>query len=306
MESTFFTVTPSNLERLDPTPAIEFFSEVLWAEARRVGIPTSEIAISTRVSVPDGGVDARISTNRPLGDSFLSTGNTVFQVKAGSAFKPWSKSDARYELLGGKPETRDSLGEGVRACLESEGRYVLVSTGSDATDSQLLDARSHFEGVFRACGYPSPRVEVWGQNHLIGLVTRFPSLALTLNGLGPDVNLHTHTGWGGQTEMRRPFRPGPAQQVFLDTLRRELRRSDFAVHVRVHGEPGIGKTRLVFEATAADDLKPLVVYCGGPSAIRESRLVARLSREDSAHAVILIVDECDCALGSSLRSFLAG
>lgn len=52
---------------------------------------------------------------------------------------------------------------------------------------------------------------------------------------------------------------GEAQENVIEGIRGELRRSDEPIHIRVVGEAGIGKTKIVLEATGADDLAPLIL-----------------------------------------------
>ena len=56
-----FTVTNEDLGRLNLTKALLFFRELLWADARRIGIAISKVNVSTRTNVPDGGVDATVA-----------------------------------------------------------------------------------------------------------------------------------------------------------------------------------------------------------------------------------------------------
>jgi hypothetical protein len=90
---TIFTVQPYDLERLNPQQAVDFFRELLWAEAARIGIGINKINISSHVDVADGGIDASI---RDVEDSFdsglIKAGLNCFQIKAGGAFKPWQES----------------------------------------------------------------------------------------------------------------------------------------------------------------------------------------------------------------------
>jgi len=76
-------------------------------------------------------------------------------------------------------------------------------------------------------------------------------------------------------------------------LREELRRNDTAVHARMGGEPGIGKTKLVLQATGAEDLQPLVIYCDKPEVFANSELMSYILRDDSDFSAILVIDECD-------------
>jgi hypothetical protein len=91
--------------------------------------------------------------------------------------------------------------------------------------------------------------------------------------------------------MRLEFIAAPEQQGVIDNLRSALRDDGrSSLHIRVLGEPGIGKTRLVLETTRADDLRTLTLYADrGMKA--DGALVSALHRAKSAR-VILVVDEC--------------
>ncbi len=69
------------------------------------------------------------------------------------------------------------------------------------------------------------------------------------------------------------------------------------MHVR--GEAGVGKTRLVLEATRTEDLRPLVIYCEGPLKLLQGELMSALLRDDMPVDAVVIVDECD--FGSQTR-----
>lgn len=296
-----FTVTNEDLGRLDPAEAVRFFRELLWAEARRLGIGLSQINVSSRINVPDGGVDATVDADLPAaGSDIIKPGRTCYQIKSGKEFKPWRESVIRKELFGSGTPARQNLGEGIRACLDAGGTYVLVCTGIDLVYSEHQDALNHLNEYLKGCGYPNPhpQVEVWSQNNLIGFLQRFPSLALQVNGRG-GTRFQTHQSWSQDGDiwvenggMRVEFVPGQAQEDLISQIRDDLRQNDDTVHVRVLGEPGIGKTRLVFEATRADDLAPLVVYCTAAQ-FRNSVLMNELLRDDNQFAAVLVIDECD-------------
>ena len=62
----------------------------------------------------------------------------------------------------------------------------------------------------------------------------------------------------------------------------------------VSGEPGVGKTRLVLEATSTDDLSPLVMYYRSSShRFLDDRLLNELRREDRGLLTLLVIDDCD-------------
>ena len=294
-----FTVTNDDLNQLDPAGAVRFFRELLWAEARRLGIDINKINISDRIYVKDGGIDGTVVKNRTATASgLIKAGETGYQIKSGKAFKPWQKSVIKQELFGSDSETREHLGEGIRACLDAGGTYVLVCTRIDLVDSERRDARNHLNEYLRGCGYPNPQVEVWSQNNLIGFLQRFPSLSLQVNGRG-GTRFQTHQSWSQNGDMWVEFVPGQAQDDLISRIRRDLRQNDDTVHVRVLGEPGIGKTRLVFEATRAEDLTPLVIYCTA-ARFRNSVLMNELLRDDNHFAAVLVIDECDWSSSSNI------
>ena len=295
-----FTVTNEDLGRLDPAEAVRIFRELLWAEAPRLGIGLSQINVPSPINVPDGGVDATVNADlSAAGSDIIKPGKNCYQIKSGKAFKPWQKSVIRKELFGEGPPQRENLGEGIRACLDANGTYVLVCTGIDLVDKQHRNVRAHLNEYLKSCGYQNPRVEVWSQNNLIGFLQRFPSLALRVKEHS-DAQFQTHQSWARNDDMAVEFVPGQAQNDLIAQIRNNLRRNDDTVHVRVLGEPGIGKTRLVFEATRAEkDLTPLVIYC--PAAqFRNSFLLTELLRDDNQFAAVLVIDECDWSSSTNI------
>ena len=287
-----FTVTNKDFDQLNERKAVEFFQQLLWAEARRICIGLSQINVSSRINAPDGGVDATVDADLPAaGSDIIKPGRTCYQIKSGKAFKPWQKSVIRKELFGSGTPARQTLGEGIRACLDAGGTYVLVCTGIDLVDSEHRDALNHLNEYLKGCGYQSPRVEVWSQNHLISFLQRFPSLSLQVN-LRGLLNFQTHGSWAQDASMHLPFVSGQVQEAAIAKIQSELRHAEDTVHVRVWGEPGIGKTRLVLEATRADDLAPLVVYCTAAQ-FRDSELMREILIEGSHFSVIVVIDECD-------------
>src|SRR5262249_7043914 len=93
---TILTVLNEDLARLGAGEAVDLIRELLWAEARRVGLSTAQINVSAAVSMPDGGIDASVSgTPAGLIGSLLQPGRTSHQIKASGAFQPWKETDLR-------------------------------------------------------------------------------------------------------------------------------------------------------------------------------------------------------------------
>jgi hypothetical protein len=93
------------------------------------------------------------------------------------------------------------------------------------------------------------------------------------------------------SEMSLPLHLGEEQQRLIEEIR-ACTRGDTVRHVRVIGEPGLGKTRLVLEAMSAEDLTPQVIYVPHAEDFQRSQLFNALLRADNDFFVILVIDEC--------------
>ncbi len=289
---TIFTVTKENLEHLSPEEAVAFFRELLWAEAGRTKVALSKIRISSWVDVPDGGIDAVVESNPLVPSDLIKEEQTGYQIKAGTSFKPWQDAQIKKELFGTKVPSKENLGSSIRNYLDNNGTYVLVCFKQDFANNQHRQAVEAIKYYFKQCGYPSPKVEVWGQSNLLGYLKLFPSLALRITGRD-TLRFQTHHSWSQDAEMRKPYVIGQEQKDRLVSIQEELRRiSEEAIHIRIYGDPGIGKTRLVLEATREEDLQSLVVYSSA-AGFRDSELMNEILKGDNLFSVILVLDECD-------------
>lgn len=91
--------------------------------------------------------------------------------------------------------------------------------------------------------------------------------------------------------MARPLHLGADQQALIDDVRGCMRGGPIT-HVRIFGEPGVGKTRLALEATDTEDLAPLVVYVPSAEGLLGGERLNLILAEDEGLFVILVVDEC--------------
>ena len=294
---TISTVKPEHLSRLSPTESVLFFRDLLWAEARRLGPGTCKVDVPNEINAADGGIDATVNASLSIPQSeIIEPGKNGYQIKSGTEFKPWQISQIRKELFGRPrtPMTKENLGPSIRACLgadDTDSTYILVCTGINLSKSRTNQARSHIEECLKQCGYQNPKVKVWSQDNLINFLQEFPRLELNLKGLRED-NFKTHRDWAEYPDMQVRFEPGQSQNELIQKIQNDLRRDDYPVHVRVWGEPGIGKTRLVLEATGVEDLSPLIVYCRSAVQFQSSDLMNEICFNDNLPAVV-VVDECD-------------
>ena len=132
------------------------------------------------------------------------------------------------------------------------------SFGHDFTPEQHTKTKGTLIELLKTCEYKNPRVDVLGQGQLLGLITLFPSLALELLGRG-GLPFQSFDGWKVRDDMTLPLHVAAAQSEVIATIQKALQGSHYQ-HIRMIGEPGIGKTRLVLEALSVEDLAPMVIY----------------------------------------------
>jgi hypothetical protein len=270
-----FTANKSDFASLNGRFGMEFMANLLWAESRRYGIPVSNISLSYDVSVPDGGIDAQVEgPTKPRGD-LIAGGLSCYQIKAGEDFAPQEDSSIRKELFGKKEITKDNLGERVRYCLENHGTYVLVCLHKQLNARQEGNAIKNLKKYFNLCGYHNVSLLIIDQTKIIGILRSYPSLVLALKGI--NVNFQTHFSWSNSEQMRKEFVLGNELSNKMDNIRESLRNHLSSTHIRVLGDPGIGKTKFTLEATSPQDLSSLVIYCDSPKKFLDSNLLDHTS-----------------------------
>jgi hypothetical protein len=286
-----FTIKKSALKDLNAEEATRLFRGLLWCEATRVGLSPHNVVISLDTNVPDGGIDACVTGNVNV-DSVLVKRTTRYQVKAGHRFKPWQLSALKKELFGkstAKP-SRKILAAEIRDCLNKRDRYVLVAFGYDLTPAQHSAAKKQLIKLLRACGYRSPNVDVLGQGQIVSQLSLFPSLSLAFQDKS-DLAFLTVADWKTRADMVQQLQLSEEQERIIKTIRDELRGTKYR-HIRLIGEPGLGKTRLALEAVSAEDLAPQVLYIPHAEEFQRGRLFNELLRKDSYENALLVIDEC--------------
>jgi len=292
MDDSFYTITRDNLAGLTPDQAVRLFSDLLCAEAMANGVLTSAISVPFAVDTPDGGVDAELTgvTGTP-GQGLIKPGRTRYQIKTGSFSLAATKTDAQDILLNG---ARDALKPKIKSCLDNDDTLVVVLFGSDNPEPEDDAVVAKFKEVLKPFNaqYESAKIEVFRPNQLIRFLEPYPSLRIKLLGRG-NLPFYDLESWGGTTEMQQALVLGDPQNGFIDNFRQNIFPNNKPVHIRIIGEPGIGKSRLALQSLKADGLQNLVIYCESPEQLLGSSLINHLTRRDSTWNAILVVDECN-------------
>ncbi len=295
-----FAPHPSELGQLDSRQGTSLFLRLLKCEAIANGLSSKDVVGSSNNNAPDGGIDAKVD-NSPMSDSLLAKGSTYYQIKTGSGFKPWRLGDLRKELF---DKSKKHLGNAIKTCLDRNGTYALVTLGYDLLPHQHDDAVAHLTNLFQACGYTDPNVSVYGQGQIAGELDKYPSICLDLVGLD-DGGFQSIDGWKNNAQMKVPLQLGSEQEKLIKEIRAAL-HENAVQHIRVIGEPGIGKTRLVLESVSDDDIAPSVVYVSSGEEFQKSQLFKELLKPDRYYSVTLVIDDCDNRDRASIWKALKG
>lgn len=286
-----FAPHPSELGQLNSEQGTSLFLSLLRCEAIANGLSPKDVVLSLNTNAPDGGIDAKVD-NSPKSNALLAKGSTYYQIKTGSGFKPWQTGDLKKELFGKSNATpsRKRLGHAIKTCLEQNGTYALVTLGHDLLPRQHDDAVTHLTNLFHACGYADPRISIYGQGQIAGELDKYPSLCLDLIGLD-DGGFKSFEEWKNDAQMRVALQLGSEQEKLIKEIRATIPENTIQ-HIRLIGEPGIGKTRLVLEAVSDDHIAPSVVYVPSGEEFQKSKLFKELLKSDS-YSVTLVIDDCD-------------
>jgi hypothetical protein len=269
--------------------AVTVIRGTLRSECRYSGLSPTALTVSGRLTIADGGIDANVNTTSGLSvptDCLFQAGLTGFQIKSGTSFKPWTASSIRSELLDSKGE----LYSEVQRLAERGGRYALICTGHDLTPRQRNEATDQIALVLKNAGFPGydALIDVFGASQLAEYIERYPGLAALVT-TDPIQEALVFDEWVRDDHMSNSFEVFKDQSDLIDQIRQALFGS--AKHVRVLGEPGLGKTRLVLEALRDENLAPIVLYIEHGSMFGSTRLFRQLLKSPYNKPLILVLDE---------------
>lgn len=269
--------------------AVELMTAILKAESAYAKLNPAVVTISSRLTVADGGIDAEVDVSPDAyipTDCFFSAGLTGIQLKSGSSFKPWTESSIRNELIN---STGKLFPEVVRLT-EKRGRYVVVCTGHDLTPQQRNDACEHIVSVLESAGVADygGLVDVLGASQISKFAERYPGIAAFLT-FDTIQEAWVFDEWVRDAHMANSFLPAPAQADLIDHIRAGIEGD--AKHIRVLGEPGLGKTRMVLEALRQPHIAPSVLYLCHGSKFGQTALFRQLLRLGWTKPLVLVLDD---------------
>lgn len=278
-----------SITSLTAEAAVTVIRDTLRAECRYSQLGPTALTVSSRLTVADGGIDAEVDATLSLtvpSDCVFQASLTGFQIKSGTSFKPWTASAIRAELL----DSNGALYSEVQRLVQRGGRYALICTGHDLTPKQRNEARGQIALVLANSGFPAydTLIDVFGASQLAEFIERYPGVA-SLVTTDPIQEALVFDEWVRDDHMSNSFEMSKDQSDLIDQIRQGL--FGIAKHVRVLGEPGLGKTRLVLEALRDVNLAPFVLYVEHGSKFGQTKLFRQLLKTPYDKPLILAIDE---------------
>lgn len=287
--NSIWAVPISSVVSLSPERSVTVIRAIFQSECGYAKLGPSSLTISDRLMTPDGGIDAEI--NVPHGhvipsDCIFQSGITGFQIKSGTTFKPWTLSSIKSELLNSKGE----LCSEVDRLVKRKGHYSIICTGHDLTPEQRNDAKSLVIATLAEKGFEEyeGKIDVLGASQLAEFAERYPGTASQLM-TDPVQEAWTLEEWRQDAHMANDFEESPEQSEIISRLRENLKAE--AKHIRILGEAGLGKTRLVLESVKDEAISHYVLYVQHGSQFGQTKLFRQLLKSGHSKPLILVIDE---------------
>ena len=305
-----FEVKGKDVSELNPSEFSQLVRKLLSTEAKKYGLPQDGIHVSSEISAPDGGEDARIEWREGRERTpFLPNSLCVFQLKTGAV----SPAKAESEIL----DSRNQVKPRIRAALEGGGSYLILCSKAYAR-TQIEERENRIREKLRQHDILTEKecVQFRDSDQIASWVNSHPSVALwLLRKTHPGLASPFFGDWDHWSRREEHFGVRWIDDSRLPDFRERLRA---IVEVpkgvaRVVGPAGTGKSRLVLEALGPTEtervsgvkLNDMVLYAV-ESEVVDSHKVNEYawSLTNSGKRVVLVVDDCSEETHTVLASIM--
>ena len=139
-----FEVKGKDVSELNPIEFSQLVRKLLSVEAQEYELPPDGIHVSSEISAPDGGEDARIEWLKgPERTPFLPNRLCVFQLKTGAV----SPGQAESEVL----DSKNQIKPRIRKVLEEGDSYIILCSKA-YTKKQIERRENRIGGILREHG----------------------------------------------------------------------------------------------------------------------------------------------------------
>lgn len=293
-----------DIERLSSGQLQTLLNKLIHLEARSNEIARCGIAVpdAIQITVPDGGIDGFVQwTDGPPSTPWLTNRIVGFQCKA----TEMGVASCRAAMLNAQG---DAVADMVRRTLDQNGHYVMFCRKGyveEDIEDRLVGMR---EGL-RSVGYPKAEeaaLEFYDGNKIRDWANEFqPAVNWVRSQVGKATypGVQTFESWARNEDVYQfDFVEDESLRSRLDALVDSLVSAN--VTVRLTGLPGLGKTRLAYEAIARSidpdkasqkAVRESVLYINASDRRMDAKRIAEDLRDDASDA-LLVIDDCDIAL----------
>src|SRR6185437_8657555 len=163
-------VTSCDIAALNDADLRALVARLVEATLRSSGLSTAAVTWGGHQDAPDGGVDVRVKLGRDtVLSGFIPRASTGFQVK-----KPKMEPAAIRKEMRPKGILRNSIAK----LAEQGGAYIIVSSGSHVTDSELAQRLEAMRSA--VADHPSAQrltLDFYDRQRLATWVNDFPALS---------------------------------------------------------------------------------------------------------------------------------
>lgn len=311
-------ITDIDISELNDSDLRELIGKLCEATLKKHNIDTLCVTYGGKQDEPDGGVDVRIKSTEMFNEDWaIPRNNTIIQVK-----KP---SMPNSEIIKEMTKKDGSVKESIKELLESNGAYIIISSGDSLADKRRKERVSCMRNVLsKIDNTQSMKVDFYDSKRIATWVKQFPALIMWVN---EKVNKrtsgwNTYFNWSNPDENEKEFLID--EDIFLhrDNFKKENQISivegineirkiliQERKVVRLAGLSGVGKTRFaqaLFDNKIGQNAlnKEKVIYCdigNSPNPVPITFIQELISLNEN---VVVIIDNCEKELHNKLAEFV--
>lgn len=262
-----FTVHPDEIKDFNGDQLVVLLRRLLYAEARKAGVPLRGVVVPLQITVADGGQDGRIFwTGGNSSTDYLPGRDIVFQCKAkdsGDAQwrrEVWTKPTQPLRIK------KKELNDAVKGVLDRGGSYIGITAKALVSPKPDDRVKAIRDGIALAGGDPDRLVaiKVYEGNALAAWASTHPAVAVWIKQINARIDLagfSTLDHWATRADISAPpfvdspdrrFSLGDRDADAIDFSQLAERLADELEHprtcARIWGASGIGKTRSLYHA----------------------------------------------------------
>jgi hypothetical protein len=277
-----FEISPEEIELLTPGDFVDFMNHLLRAEASKSQISSTDVRTSLSIYAPDEGIDAAIDSAPKVTSDWLGATPSIWQFRSSKM----PASDIRAELQ--KPTVQEYIRRGYSYFIACGVGYVpeKIQEYRDKMKEYCLEKGLPFRGGF------------FGASDLACWASLFPSMVLLSYFRRPIAQgeVVRIEDWEKMPRYSTPakYHADDLRQGIIGKIREFA--DSLGLHavasLRIEGEAGVGKTRLILEALKVSEQgKHLAIYATSPGFLPKG--IFQWVRANPSVRCIIVIDECD-------------